>query len=56
MSAKVNKEKCMGCGQCVDVCPVQAIEIKEKKAVVSDSCVDCGVCLNACPVDALSMS
>ena len=55
MAVKVDNEKCTGCGQCVDVCPVQAIEIVDNKAVISESCIDCGACLNVCGVEALSM-
>jgi ferredoxin len=55
MAVKVDVEKCTGCGACVDVCPVEAIEIKDGKAAVSDSCVDCGACTGECPMEALSL-
>lgn len=55
MAAKVDTKKCTGCGQCVDVCPVQAIRIEAGKDVVADDCVECGACLNACGAGALSM-
>jgi len=55
MAVKVNKEKCTGCGDCADVCPVEAISIKNEKAVISDECIDCGACVNVCPTDALSL-
>ena len=54
MSVKIDNEKCTGCGVCVDVCPVNALEIKDGKAVVSDDCIDCGVCINECPTEAIS--
>ncbi len=28
MAAKVTNEKCTGCGECVEVCPVDAIIIE----------------------------
>ena len=55
MPAKVDKEKCTGCESCVEVCPVEAIEMKDDKAVVSDDCVDCGQCVDECPVEAIEM-
>lgn len=55
MAVKINKEKCIGCGLCNNVCPVEAIEIKEGKAVVDDKCIECGVCITQCPTCAISM-
>ena len=55
MSAKVDQEKCAGCGKCVDICPVQAVKIISGKAVIGDQCIECGACLNECAVEALSM-
>lgn len=56
MSAKVDPGKCTGCEACVDACPVDAIAMKDGKAVVSeDDCVDCGACVSECPVEAIAM-
>ncbi|MGI6574963.1 MAG: indolepyruvate ferredoxin oxidoreductase subunit alpha [bacterium] len=49
-------ETCVGCGSCVNYCPVNAIAIVDGQACIDqDECVECGVCLRAkvCPVDAL---
>lgn len=40
---------CIGNGDCVFVCPQEAIEIKNKTAVVNDLCVGCGKCVKVCP-------
>jgi len=55
MAVKVDKEKCTGCGACVEVCPAQVIRIEEEKAVISDDCVECGVCVEECPEGAISL-
>ncbi|MGI6605349.1 MAG: DUF362 domain-containing protein [bacterium] len=49
-------ETCVGCGSCVDYCPVGAISLVDGQAQIDqDECVECGVCLRAqaCPVEAL---
>lgn len=55
MAVKVNLEKCTGCGNCAEICPVTAIKIKKEKAVISDECVECGACVNECPNEALAL-
>lgn len=41
---------CVGCGLCARKCPVQAIEMRNKKPVwVKDKCVMCLGCLHRCP-------
>jgi len=56
MPAKVNGDTCTGCEACVGSCPVEAISMKEGKAVVNeDECIDCGACVGECPVEAITM-
>ncbi len=51
---KFRKEVCIGCSHCMNVCPTQAIRIREGKAELMDNyCVDCGKCYRACPVGAI---
>jgi len=54
MAVRVDVEKCNGCGKCVEVCPVEAIRIEEKKAVINEQCVDCETCISLCPHLAIS--
>ena len=49
--------KCTGCGECVEKCPMGAITVKaegEKVAAYTDrmKCNDCGACIAACPNEA----
>lgn len=56
MAAKVDQEKCTGCSLCVEVCPVDAITMKDGKAQIdADACIDCGICEGECPAEAISM-
>lgn len=53
---KIITEKCIGCGWCVKDCPVDAIELKEKKAHIKDElCVGCRVCFRVCRYEAVVM-
>jgi NAD-dependent dihydropyrimidine dehydrogenase PreA subunit len=52
---KVDLEKCKGCGACVQDCPLGAIHLKQKKAVVDGPCSHCGACVRICPEQALSL-
>ena len=57
MAAKIDSEKCTGCGVCVDVCPLEAISLNDGIAVIDeDSCTECGLCVDECPNDAISLA
>ena len=56
MAVTIDKEKCSGCGTCVDTCPVEALKLVDDKAVVDpDTCIDCGSCVDECPEGAISL-
>jgi len=52
---EINKDECIGCGACVEVCPFGALSMVDDVAEVNEQCTACGACLDVCPVDALSL-
>lgn len=48
--------KCVGCGSCVDVCFVNAIELVDGQAEISEACRGCGRCVEACPENAIMLT
>lgn len=48
-------DECIGCETCVDICPVEAIEMEDGLAKIDeDECVDCLTCIDECPVEAIA--
>lgn len=55
MAAVVNQETCVGCGACVDACPVNAIKVEDKAVIAEGDCIECGACVGSCPTEAISL-
>ena len=50
----VNESVCIGCGVCVEECPVDAIALTDGIAVINDAdCIRCGTCHDVCPEEAV---
>ena len=46
--------KCIGCGQCIEVCPNEAI-LQGEERVDREACQICGACAGECPAEALKL-
>ena len=46
-------EKCIACGNCADVCPEDAVAIKDTAEIDVEACIGCGECVTVCPTDAI---
>ena len=61
----IKSENCVGCGECVSVCPVEAMALisandpqrpKKKTAALDENrCLGCGLCVRACAQGAVSL-
>ncbi|MEW6141807.1 MAG: 4Fe-4S binding protein [Chloroflexota bacterium] len=52
---EVDSEKCTGCGDCVEQCPTDAVEVIDGKAVIvrPGDCTYCTDCEAYCPAHAI---
>jgi NAD-dependent dihydropyrimidine dehydrogenase PreA subunit len=53
----VDKDKCTGDAECVDVCPVDVYELVDGKAepVNEDECLGCESCVEVCEAGAITV-
>lgn len=58
---QIDSSKCTGCGQCVPVCPTNALAVEDQPSTDQRSlflsygdCTFCGLCAPACPYDVIS--
>jgi len=53
---KISLDKCVGCGLCVGACPLSAIKLENKKAIIDlDKCNLCGACISSCTFSAIKI-
>ena len=54
--AKIDEEKCTGCGICAKPAHCLAISMVDGKAVMDESeCLGCGTCFQLCPAEAVTL-
>ena len=54
----VDQEKCEGCEECVEVCPVDVYEMQDGKSnpTNADECLGCESCVEVCPTSAITIN
>ncbi len=53
---KIDLEKCIHCGKCMQVCNTKAHQVSEEEHLFDAlRCVGCGLCVRVCPVGALKL-
>lgn len=54
--AQVDPETCGGCGECVEICQVDALKVNEDIAQADEAfCVGCGNCIAQCPTQSITL-
>ncbi len=55
--AKIDRQKCIGCGICSFKCPAKALSLDENRVLQFDGikCIGCGACQVSCPQNAIEV-
>lgn len=51
-----DEDRCVMCGVCVDVCPMEAIDRENVSVVDSTLCIKCCACVKECPKEAKTLN
>ena len=51
----IDQELCIGCGNCIDRCPVDAVILEDYASVDREKCLGCGLCASVCPEGAITL-
>lgn len=52
---KIDYSKCISCGKCVALCPMNNIKMKNNKPTPQNKCTSCYRCINNCPKKAITL-
>lgn len=54
--ARVDADRCVGCGNCVQFCSFGALKIRDRALQIKPArCMGCGACVSKCPKQALEL-
>ena len=52
-SYEIDEFKCIGCGKCEKLCPMNNITLPNGRPVWGDNCTQCMACICYCPTEAI---
>lgn len=52
---KIDTGKCIGCGKCIELCPMKNIVLQDSVAAAAGRCTMCYRCVSKCPVQAITL-
>jgi NAD-dependent dihydropyrimidine dehydrogenase PreA subunit len=54
---EIDTDKCIGCSDCVDICPADVLELRDGISVPVhlEECIGCGSCAAVCEHRAITM-
>ncbi|TXT61821.1 MAG: 4Fe-4S ferredoxin iron-sulfur binding domain protein [Promethearchaeota archaeon] len=55
--SEIDEDLCIGCGTCIEKCPVDAIHLNDQNKAKRNAewCIGCGICAHFCPESAISL-
>ncbi len=56
---EIDRDRCIGCGACVNGCPVSLFELVDEKSKLTgdvDTCILCRACETTCPVGCIKIT
>lgn len=58
LDININMNECTVCGECVDVCPMNILQITDDKLVIGDisECSYCETCTDVCPEECITIN